>query len=103
MRFQLNQSSKRAHVGIDMKEFALATKQVALERAAASKNERGGPSPGQQAPKQRQRPQQKKPRWNQYERPQHERQAAAVCYRCKKPGHKQQECPAPPKKSEQDK
>ena len=93
MRFQLNQSSKRAHVGIDMKEFALATKQVALEHAASPpKNERGGPSPGQQSPKPRQRS--RTQRWNVYERPPPERQSGAlVCHRCNKPGHKAFECP----------
>lgn len=106
LRFQLNQSSKRAHVGIDMKEFALATKQVALEHTAATpKNERGGPSPGQQSPKQRQRLQKQKQRpWNVYERPPPERQpGAVVCHHCKKPGHKQYNCPVKPKAVEQEK
>lgn len=105
-RFELNQSSKRAHVGIDMKAFALASKQVALETAATSKNERGGPSPGQ-VPKQRQRSQHKVQRqqaWNKYERPlQSERLGAPVCFRCKKPGHKVGECPSPDKKGEREK
>jgi hypothetical protein len=99
LRFQLNQSSKRAHVGIDMKEFALATKQVALEDTATAKNERVGQSPGQQTPK-RQKQKQMRP-WNKYERPaQSERQAAVVCFRCKKAGHRQHECPSSDKKAE---